>query len=364
MFDCIVVGGGLIGMLTARELQQSGVKNVLLLEKGALGGESTWAGGGILSPLYPWRYPDAVSVLAQYGQQHYAQIAQQLLDESGVDPEYTRSGMLVLDQDERDVACNWAAQWQLQTDVLENRSLHAREPALAETFNSALWMPDIAQMRNPRLIKSLRGSLQQRHIEFREGEAVTQLDIAGGRIQGVTTSVAHYKSDKVVIAGGAWSPKLPGKSGKRTPAIEPVKGQMILFKGAPGLLKTIVLYQGRYLIPRRDGRILAGSTLEHTGFDKRITDAARQDLYTAATAIMPQLTTLEIEHHWAGLRPGSPQGVPYICAHPDIIGLYINSGHFRNGVILGAASARLMVDLVTGLKPTIDPSFYDFGAEH
>ncbi|MBI3187300.1 MAG: glycine oxidase ThiO [Gammaproteobacteria bacterium] len=362
MVDVIVVGAGLIGMLTARELQQRGAK-VLLLERGKAGGESTWAGGGILSPLYPWRYGDAVNVLAHYGHQNYPALAESLLTESGIDPEYTRSGMFILDQNETDAARAWALRWQMQLETLKMQALHEREPALNPGINSAMWLPNIAQLRNPRLSKSVQGSLQRRGITCLEDTEVSGLEIKSGRVQGVRAQNSLYHANKVLIAGGAWSASLI-KQIATAPQIQPVKGQMILFRGEPGVLKTMVLSQGRYLIPRRDGRILAGSTLEYTDFDKSITDTAQQDLRSAAITLLPQLAELPVEHHWAGLRPGSHQGVPYICEHPEINGLYINSGHFRNGVILGAGSARLMAELMSGEAPTIDPAFYNFDAIH
>lgn len=362
MTDCIVIGGGLIGMLTARELQQRGVE-VLLLEKGVLGGESSWAGGGILSPLYPWRYADAVNVLARYGQQHWAAISQQLREESGIDPEYTVSGMLVLDAQPLDGVMAWAQTWRQRLELVRDEALHRLEPGLAADYHSALWLPEIAQVRNPRLVKSLRGSLQQRGIKFIEGAEVCSLELVHGRVQAVHTATTRYVTQNVVVAGGAWSARILQQLGQ-SPRVEPVKGQMIVLRGEPGQLKSIVLSQGRYLIPRRDGRILVGSTLEYTGFDKQITTEAGASLYASALKILPQLERLPIEHHWAGLRPGSEQGVPYICRHPQIDGLYINTGHFRNGVILGAASARLLTDLLTGVEPAIDPAFYDFEAPH
>jgi glycine oxidase len=167
----------------------------------------------------------------------------------------------------------------------------------------------------------------------------------------------------VVIAGGAWTAKILADYIK-PPEIEPVKGQMILYKGSPDLLKNIVLNKGRYLIPRRDGRILAGSTLEHTEFEKQLSSEAKQDLHRSAVEIIPQLAAFEIEYHWAGLRPGSPNGVPYICEHPDVGGLFINSGHYRNGVILGAASCVLLSDLMLGREPIVNPQPYNLDSAH
>jgi glycine oxidase len=351
MTDCIIVGGGLIGMLTARELHQAGA-DVLVIDKGRLGGESTWAGGGILSPLYPWRYGEAVNALARYSQRVYQDIAEQLYRESGVDPEYTPSGLLVLDSVQHPSAEAWARRWDMPLQWLDAQALSAFEPALCPAFEQGLLLPSIAQLRNPRLARALRGSLEYRGIACYENTEVTGMSIANNRIVGVTTSAKDFRADKVIIAGGAWSANIV-RHYAEAPRIEPVKGQMIIFRGEPDLLKHIVLYKDRYVIPRRDGRVLAGSTLEYTGFDKQTTEEALQQLKAAAIDMVPALVELTVEHHWSGLRPGAPSGIPYICAHPEINGLYINSGHFRNGVVLGAASSRLMRDLVLGRSPDI-----------
>ena len=363
MSDCIIIGGGIIGMLTARELHASGL-DVLLLERGRLGAESSWAGGGILSPLYPWRYDDSVNALARYSQQVYAEIAEQLMADSGIDPEYNQCGLMVLDQDEKDHAQAWARQWHMPLNMLASQqAINQYEPELNASVKQALWLPEIAQMRNPRLVKALSGSLREKKIKVIEHCEIKQLLEKQGVIQGVKTADTVYTGTRVIVAGGAWSANIIKKNIPQ-PEIEPVKGQMILFKARQGLLKTMVLSGGRYLIPRRDGRILAGSTLEHTGFEKSITEDAMLSLKQSAIDLIPALADYPVEHHWAGLRPGTPQGIPYICQHPAIKGLYINSGHYRNGVILGAASAKLMADLVMGEQPELDIKPYQFEQEH
>ena len=160
-----------------------------------------------------------------------------------------------------------------------------------------------------------------------------------------------------VCASGAWSGALLEPTGIHLP-IDPVRGQMILFKGRPGLLSCITLYKDRYAIPRRDGHVLFGSTLEYTGFNKQTTVEAREDLTRAAFELIPGLADLPIEKHWAGLRPGSPDGIPVVGAHPCIDNLYVNTGHFRNGVVLGLASANLLSDLIFQRQPSIQMDPY------
>jgi glycine oxidase len=360
--EVIIIGGGIIGMLTARELSMAGV-DVLVIERGPLGGESSWAGGGIISPLYPWRYSKAVNQLAEISKTIYPGLAQQLQDESGIDCELINSGLLCTGLDERQQAESWAREWPVELHTITDvNHIQEVEPRVSAAIDSGLWMPDIMQIRNPKLVKALKGSLDRLGINYIEHTPVTGLVIESGVIKGVKTAADTYRSDKVIIASGAWSSGFIKE--EKNVAVEPVKGQMIMFRGEPGLIRRMVLSSGHYIIPRKDGRVLAGSTLERTGFDKTVTDEATVELRRAAVEIIPALDNMEIERQWAGLRPGTEQGIPYICEHPEIDGLYINAGHYRNGVVLGAASVRLMVELVQGSKPSIDAAPYALDAEH
>jgi glycine oxidase len=361
--DVVVIGGGLIGMLTARLLNGAGL-SVTLLERGQTGRESSWAGGGILSPLHPWRYPDAVSALADWSQRHYERLAEDLARETGIDPEWTRSGLLVLDPEAGDAALSWCKRWGQPATPLSDEGLRAAEPALGETVAAqALLLEQVAQIRNPRLVKALRRSLDLRGVRVVEQTEVQGLDITGARVQAVRTEDVRYTADAVVVTAGAWTATLVDMPSDDF-AIEPVRGQMLLLRGEPGFLKRIVLSGDRYLIPRRDGRILVGSTVERVGFDKTTTDEAHEDLRAAAIALIPELERFEVERHWAGLRPGSPRGIPYIGPHPGLGGLYINAGHYRNGVVLGLASARLLADLLTGAPAPLPAEPYRVPDSH
>lgn len=356
--DCIVIGGGLIGLLTARELAQGG-RRVTLLERGRSGGESSWAGGGILSPLYPWRYPDAVTALASWSQPRYPALAEELFRQTGIDSQWLRSGMLMVNiaPGEQAQAEAWAARHGIGLEPLDETALHECEQALTPNAKSALWMPSVAQVRNPRLSAALREAARQDGIELREQVEARRIVIENGRAAGVATTEGILHADTVIVAAGAWSAALLEPAGVSVP-ITPVRGQMILFRAAPDTLGRIVLLDGRYLIPRRDGHILAGSTMEQAGFDKSLTAAAREQLIQAALAMVPALARYPVVNHWAGLRPGSPQGVPFIGPVPGIDGIYLNAGHFRNGVVTAPASARLLADIVLGRPPVVDPALF------
>lgn len=359
MSDVLVIGGGVIGLLTARELALCGA-GVTLVEMGDIGRESSWAGGGIISPLYPWRYVESVTALASWSQRAYPGLCTTLNDETGVDPELIRSGLLILDNEEIDQALVWGRDQGAGIQVLDGGDLHAREPGLGPRPDQALLMPAVSQVRNPRLVRALRQCLEGR-VAVREKEEVLDVLVTQGRVRGVRTPQGDLAADRVVVCTGAWTARLLERFGSK-PQIEPVRGQMILFLARPGQINHVTLYRDRYVIPRRDGHILIGSTLEHTGFVKETTGEAKEALYRSAVELFPLLKRTPIEDHWAGLRPGSPSGIPYIGAYPGTEGLYLNAGHFRNGVVTGPASACLVTDLILGRAPIVDPSPYALNA--
>ena len=358
MSDILIVGGGIIGMLTARELSLAGMK-VTIIERGEAGHESSWAGGGIISPLYPWRYSDSVTALAKWGQAFYPELIEEINSETGLDAELIQNGLLMLD-DEQDAALAWAKKWKSNLQLIDSKEVYELEPELSQslvTDNKAIWMPDVRQVRNPRLVKATKKYLIKQGVKFLEQTEVTGFLEKANKIIGITSTTGDIKAEKVLVAGGAWSANLL-KNIDINPDVEPVKGQMILFKTDPGKIKRITLSQDRYVIPRQDGRVLVGSTLEHTGFDKTTTTDAREELMQEAFRIIPALKEAEVEHHWAGLRPGSKNGIPYICPVHGIEGLYLNAGHYRNGVVLGPASARLAADLILNRPPILEPGAY------
>lgn len=353
MPDVLILGAGAIGCATALELARSG-RQVTVLDRGPAGGESSWAGAGLLFPLLPWDYRPEVAGLAQAGRRLFGEWVAELSAASGVDPEYIESGLLVLPPYDRMRAFAWAA---AEQETLAEVSPRLVEPAVARP-GPALWLPQVAQVRNPRLIAALKGALAAAGVKLMENAGEVRWLTANDTIAGVVLADGRrIESDVVVVAAGAWSAELLTPLGP-VPPIRPVKGQMLLYRLAPGAFSRIVLQEGVYVIPRRDGHVLVGSTLEETGFDKALTAEARADLARRAAAMVPLLAGLEPVRQWAGLRPGSPDNVPVMDRHPRYGNLWVNSGHFRYGVTMAPAAARFIADRILGRPPLLDPHAY------
>ena len=356
-----IIGSGISGMMTAWMLAGRGC-DITLFDRQQPGQESSWAGGGIVSPLYPWRYADSVTRLAHASQAVYPELVEALKSESGIDPEYLNSGLLIFSPEEEEAARAWAQRWSVTVERVDASAIATLDPALACPDPTALWFPDVGQVRNPRIVKALYAALQKRPgIRFIINAEVNGLSPSPHGIE-VETGGDRETFDKAILCAGAWSPLLLEHAGLQ-PEIKPVRGQMLLFRTEPHTIRRITLHENHYAIPRKDGRVLFGSTIEDTGFVKETTETARTELATLAAKLYPVLAEAPIEHHWAGLRPGSPEGIPYIGSVPGIDNLYINAGHFRNGVVLAPASAKLAADLLTGETPDIDPAPYALDAE-
>ena len=336
----LVVGAGAPGLASAEALLQQDA-DVTILDQGAVGQESSWAGGGILSPLCPWDYSDVVTQLTSRGAGMFAAWADNLFSATGIDPEYIDSGMLVLPPFDLQAAQRWC----------ENYSVKF------ELSDGGLLLPEVAQVRNPRLLQSLRARVEQ--LGGRIVEHCTVQNILAGQnaVSKLVTNRGEFSADNYIVAAGAWSKQLLGEQALRL-GIKPIRGQMLLFKFDLPPLPHVVLQAGLYLIPRRDGHLLVGSTLEDVGFDKSTTTAARESLLQRAVKILPALHNRPVVKHWSGLRPGSPDNIPTIGRHPTLENLYINSGHFRYGVTMAPASVEVLLNEINGLAQPFDVTPY------
>lgn len=198
-----------------------------------------------------------------------------------------------------------------------------------------------------------------RGVRLLEHTEVISIDVMHERVVSISTNQGKHFADTFITCAGAWSQGVLANT-PPSKTIKPMRGQMLLFKAPVGTLPTIIYQQGIYLIPRLDGHILVGSTVEDVGFDKSTNLVTRNQLADAAFAMLPALRNAEFIQHWSGLRPGSPDNIPTIARHPEIANLYVNAGHFRYGVTMAPISADLIAELILGQTPSIDLSAYQW----
>ena len=332
----VVVGGGIVGCFTALALNDRGCQ-VTLVERNVVAaqtsGESSWAGAGILFPLLPWMYKDEVNNLAIAGAAMYPQLCERLLTKTGIDPQYILSGMQLLPPYDENLAINWCKKNQI----------------LNQQNASGLLLPLVAQVRPPNLLQALRQLLISQKVMLLENTQLEPLKNSDYIDGWKTNTGAELEADAYVVTSGAWSFELLKKTLLKL-NIKPMRGQILLYDATnlPAIDKpsNIIYQDGFYLVPRRDGLILAGSTLEDVGFNTETTESMRQQLQQKAEKILPSLKHAAVIKHWSGLRPGTPDNLPTIAAHPTIKNLYLNTGHFRYGLTMAPASAQLAATIM------------------
>ncbi|MBV1914479.1 MAG: glycine oxidase ThiO [Pseudomonadales bacterium] len=365
MTDFLVIGGGIMGMLSSYALTQKGY-SVQLLESQQCGREASWAGGGIVSPLNPWNYPASISRLTQFSQQLYPDLVNQLTDQTGIDPELYSTGMLTCqpaieggsNSSTIDQAVDWANQYDIELEILDQYAIGQLQPDLTSAISQGLWMPAVSNIRNPRLLKALKKAISQEPlISIQENCPVVELLLEGEKVQGAATKAGNFYAGNTLVTSGAWSQQLLGKAAAER-SIWPIRGQMLLYKPGPKLLNTIVLSGNQYLIPRKDGHILVGSTLEDVGFDNTTTEQAYVELKAFAESMLPALADYPVIQQWAGLRPASPDGIPHIGPVANYENLFINAGHFRNGVVLAPGSVQVLIEQMLGEPTSLDCTAY------
>ena len=324
MLSCIIVGGGIIGMMTARAFKKIGF-SVILLEKNICGTECSWAGGGIISPLYPWYYEEMVNRLSAKSQKIYPALCAELLKHTGIDSEYYKSGLLMLDHYNNTLAKAWLNKYMPSYQIKKEGIL----------------FDEIAQVRSPNLLRALKLDLIKRGVVILEKQIVTKIIIKNNSAFGVRTNHKSYYADFTIICSGAWSSSL-----NITDDVYPLKGQMILLKAKAGVVPHILLDNYHYIIPRKDGRVLVGSTCEDVGFDKSLDKKTKHFLLHFAYQHYPALKNALFEKHWAGLRPATHSGKINIGKHAKYENLYLNVGHSTNGFSTAPASANMIRDLI------------------
>lgn len=343
--DFIVIGAGIIGLATTLRLLEEGA-SVTLLDRRKAGCEASWAGGGILSPLYPWNYPDSVTRLTTFSMSRYPEWTAALHTATNIDPEYQICGLVILPPYDPEAAINWCSAHAVPLRYLPSSyhgGLSYTHSGDKQENTQMLFLPEVAQVRNPRLLQALYKRIRQLNGKIIEHCKVQKLEISGQKIHAIQIPSQKLSANQYILSAGAWSRKILGEHTLNL-AIKPIRGQMLLYKWPENPLRSIVLQRDLYLIPRRDGHLLVGSTIEDTGFDKQTTLDAKNKLSSWAKTILPQLENMPLLKHWSGLRPATPNNIPIIGPHPFLENLYINSGHFRYGVTMAPGSAEILVN--------------------
>ncbi|HZO80150.1 MAG TPA: glycine oxidase ThiO [Candidatus Binataceae bacterium] len=354
----IVVGGGIIGCSVAWRLAAEGVATTVL-ERGRIGQEASWAAAGMIAPQAEADGPGPFFDLCLKARDRFEAIVDRLAHESGIDPEYDRAGILyvALDAAERS-ELERRARWQravgAPVEELSGSEARRLEPALSPQALYALHLPSNRRTDNRKLTRAYAAAARKAGAELVEGVRVDGIATRGGRAGGVVSDDgAVREADVVVVAAGAWAGELRGLEADRV-RLHPVRGQIVCFEAEPGALGPALFSLRGYLVPRRDGRLLAGSTMEEAGFNKTVTLAGLEKIVRGAAAMVPGLGGTAFREAWAGLRPATRDLWPVLGPSPSVPNVLWAAGHFRSGILLSALTGEIIADLVAGRRPAID----------
>jgi glycine oxidase len=349
--DVLVLGGGVIGLTTAYFLARKGVQ-VAVLEQGDFGRQASWAGAGIIPPGDSARACTPYNRLRALSAEMYPDLSRQLRERTSLDNGYVVCGGLELVSPGEELpAEEWCGEGITFREV-RGAELRALEPGLAASVTRGYHFPGMAQVRNPRHVKALRAGCEVLGVELSADCPVQGFVRRGQSIEAVTTPQGNRPAGRFLVAAGAWSEALLAQVGWR-PGIRPVRGQIALLNTGEARVRPVLLQGKRYLVPRPDGRVLVGSTEEDAGFDARPTAEAIAELLSFAIGLVPELGRALPERSWAGLRPGSPDGLPFLGAVPGCDNLFVAAGHFRSGIQLSPATGLVMQQVLLDEVPAV-----------
>jgi glycine oxidase len=321
----------------------------MLIERGQPGAEASWAAGGILAPQVESDRADDFFSLAAGGRDLYPAFAESLKDETGIDVELDLTGTLCLGFTEKDEAelrsrFDWQSKARLSVEWLSGDEARRQEPCISPQVRCALRLPNDYQVENRRLIEALVKANERLGVRLFTDCHVSELLIENEKVRGVETSNGFVFARVVVLAAGAWTSQI--NSSLALPQLEPVRGQMLCYETRPRIARHVIYSSRGYLVPRRDGRLLAGSTTEWVGFDKRVTDEGVRAIKSMAIEIAPALAQLTPVDSWAGFRPRATDDLPVLGPCEEIAGLFYATGHYRNGILLAPITAQLMAQAI------------------
>lgn len=355
MADVIVIGGGVIGLSVAYELAGQGIA-VRVVDQGPLGREASWAGAGMLPPGNPAFSLSPEQRLRALSHSLWKPLSEELQSTTGIDNGYRLSGSIeVRLSGSPDQLTTEQTGWRDEgVEVAETTiaELRQRESAITPQVVAGYRLPELGQVRNPRHLKALMAGCAARGVQFSPGTPVIGFDRHAEKIVGIKTPAGTLQAGTFCLCTGAWSAGL-AEMLKLSLPIKPVRGQIVLLNAEPLPFRHILQVGSRYLVPRPDGRVLIGATEEDAGFEKRNTAGAVSGLIRFATELVPALANASLETCWSGLRPGSPEGLPFLGRVPETENLYIAAGHFRSGLQMSPGTAVILRDLILGHEPSI-----------
>lgn len=352
--DVLIVGGGIIGLALARELHRKNFGRITILERGLVGRESSHAAAGMLAPHAETDEADEFFRFCRDSGQLYPSFAAELFAETDVDVELDQSGTLYLAFSERDARelrhrYDWQKSAGLDVEHLTARETRRIEPFVSPDVLESLFFPNDWQVENRKLLHALHKYCELYGVRIRENAPIVSLSIENGRVTGAETETEKFPAGRVVLATGAWTSLIETGS-FALPEIKPVRGQMISFHTAKRLFSKVIYSPRGYLVPRADGRVLAGATVEDAGFDKSLSDAGIDFVREHALEIAPSLVNLEIHEAWAGLRPFAADGRPVVGEFSGLENLSIATAHYRNGILLAPLTAQILAERLAGEK--------------
>ncbi|HYL60087.1 MAG TPA: glycine oxidase ThiO [Candidatus Acidoferrales bacterium] len=354
----LIIGGGIIGGSVAWRLASDRV-SVTVLERGRLGVEASWAAAGLIGPQAEAHEPGVFFDLALAGKRAFDAVVERLVRESGVDPEYDNHGVLYVAFDEQARAnLKSRARWQREAggevEELTPREAFKLAPMLSEKIIFAIHMPTNRRVENRKLTQAYINAAANAGAEFREGARVDSIAIESGRAVGVRLADGTIENADVVInAAGAWSGEIRGLEEDRI-HFYPVRGQILCFESRPGLIGPSIFSGDGIVVPRRDGRVLAGSIFEDAGFNKSVTLDGMERILRAVRTLVPSLAAIPFREAWAGLRPATDDLLPVLGRSPTVANVIYAGGHFRSGILLSALTGEVIADMVAGRTPQLD----------
>jgi glycine oxidase len=357
--DVAIVGGGVMGCAIALRLAQRGL-SVTVVERGIPGAEASSAAAGILGPQWEAEGAGPLLDLGLRSRALYPSFAAELRELSGIDIGFAKAGLLEVAFDEAGaeaLAARWT--WQrgrgLRGEMLEAGQVHAVEPHLGAAVRAGLRLPDEGHVNARALARALSQAAAIAGARFLQGRYVRRVVTAGNRVAGVELDGETLPARTVVIAAGSWSSLVEG-GGVPPPTVRPARGQMVAIEMRPPLFRHIIAAHGRgYLVPRLDGTVLAGSTLEMVGYRKEVTVAGLSDILAMVRALIPDLDQAAVVETWSNFRPYTEDHLP-VLGRTGVDGLVLATGHYRYGILLTPITAQLITELVTSGTTTVDLS--------